>query len=168
MFGTSAESVRPAHHPRLGLTSQAGGVAASLLKLAQTLRSGGATAGVLVASPGVSGFQVISNPETASLTDLRQELAALRARLEDSLLSGSTSPSEDVDEARQSLAEAATELARPDTEIPRLLLRLSWAADHLLRAGDTARLTDDLTPAHAQLAVAAATLWRIAMRLFSE
>lgn len=167
MLGMSAESVRSEHRVHQQVASEPMGVAGSLLKLAQTLRKGGASAGMLVASEGVSGFQVIRNPDTATLPELRRELAVLRSRLEDSLLAGTTSPSPAIEEVRQSLSEAALELARPGGEIHRSLQSLGWAADHLHRSGEEARNADDLTPDLAQLAVSAATLWSITARIFA-
>lgn len=167
MLGMSAEEARSYRRSHREQGPKPDGIAASLLKLASTLRRGLASAGLLVASDEISGFQVIHNPDTATLPELRQELAILRARLEDSLHSGSTAPSPVIDEVRQSLAEAATELARQSTEIHRTLERLGRAADHLHQAGEVARLSDDLTPTLAQLAVSAATLWSIATRIFT-
>ncbi len=167
MLGTSAETLVAEPGPRPGLRGPSDDVATTLLRLAETLRKGGVSAGMLVASKEVSGFRVITNPDLATFPQLRQELATLRSRLEDALVAGHVAPSSTIEESRRSLAKAALELARPDDETGPILLRLSWAADHLLKAGKQARTDDDLTPTLARLAVSAATLWRIAARMLA-
>jgi len=162
MLGVAAGEV----HAREGSEGE-GDVPGSLLRLAKTLRRGEVRAGFLLASQEVSGFRCIQDPDTASLQDLRRELAAQRERLENALIIGDIATSPDLEEASQALANAAAELVQTTTQnTPGPILgHLANAADRLIHEAETSQARIDLSRTTAQLTVATVGLWSVAERL---
>jgi hypothetical protein len=81
--------------------------ASSLIQLAQSIRQGKISAEEIRARNLVSGLQYIADPEQATVDDLRRELNALRAQLEQAVASQEFSDPADAQDATDSLAAAA-------------------------------------------------------------
>src|SRR6266481_2028346 len=86
--------------------------ASSLIQLAQSIRRGEIRAEEIKARNLVSGLQYIADPAQATVEDLRRELLALRTQLEQAIASQEFSDPVDVEDARESLATAETELTK--------------------------------------------------------
>jgi hypothetical protein len=140
--------------------------ASSLIQLAQSIRQGEITAEEIKARNLVSGLQYIADPAQAGVEDLRRELSAVRAQLEQTMVSQEFSDPADAEDATHSLAVAETELAKPQPNGNRVLRKLDEFSQIITRTAETADAAGKLGALVIRLAPVAATLWQIAQRIF--
>ena len=140
--------------------------ASSLIQLAQSIRRGEIRADEIKARNLVSGLQYIADPAHASVEDLRHELLALRTQLEQAIASHEFSDPADAQDAQESLATAATELAKPQPNGNRVLRKLDEFSQIITRSAETADAAGKLGALVIRLAPLAATLWQVAQHLF--
>ena len=114
----------------------------------------------------MSGLQYIADPTQASVEDLRHELLALHTQLEQAIASHEFSDPADAQDAQESLATAATELAKPQPNGNRVLRKLDELSQIITRTAETADAAGKLGAWVIQLAPVAATLWHVAQHLF--
>jgi len=140
--------------------------ASSLIHLAQSIRRGEIHAEEIKARNLVSGLQYIADPAQASVEDLRRELLALRAQLEQAIASQEFSDPANAQDAQDSLATAETELAKPEPNRNRVLRKLDELSQIITRSAETADAAGKLGALVIRLAPLAATLWQVAQHLF--
>ena len=140
--------------------------ASSLIQLAQSIRTGQISAEEIKARNLVSGLQYIADPAQASVDDLRQELLALRAQLEQAIASQEFADPADAEDAQESLATAEKELAKPQPNGNRVLRKLDELSQIVIRSADTAEAAGKLGALVIRLAPLAATLFQVALHLF--
>ncbi len=140
--------------------------ASELVKLAQAIGRGEISADEIKARNLVSGLQYIADPAHASVEDLRQELVALRAQLEQAIASHEFADPADAQDAQESLASVTTELARPEPSGNRVLRKLDEASQIITRSAETADAAGKLGALVIQLAPLAAMLGQVAHHLF--
>src|SRR5258708_2814365 len=98
--------------------------AAALVSLAQAIRRGEISADEIQARNLVSGLQYIADPNKATTEDVRQELAALRAKV-DAVIAAQEIPDQaDAEDMKESLETAEKELAKPQPNGQRVLRKL--------------------------------------------
>src|SRR6266436_4620789 len=139
--------------------------ASSLIQLAQAIQRGEIRAEEIKARNLVSGLQYIADPAQASVEDLRQELLALRTQLEQAVASQEFSDPADAQDAQESLATAATELAKPQPNGNRVLRKLDAFSQIITRTAETADAAGKLGAWVIRLAPLAATVWQVAQKL---
>ncbi len=139
--------------------------ASSLIQLAQAIQRGEIRAEEIKARNLVSGLQYIADPAHASVEDLRQELLALRTQLEQAVASQEFSDPADAQDAQESLATAATELAKPQPNGNRVLRKLDAFSQIITRTAETADAAGKLGAWVIRLAPLAATVWQVAQKL---
>ncbi len=140
--------------------------ASSLIQLAQSIRQGTISAEEIKARNLVSGLQYIADPAQASVDDLRRELNALRAQLEQAVASQEFADPADAEDATDSLATAETELAKPQPNGNRVLRKLDEFSQIITRSAETADTAGKLGALVIRLAPIAAALWQVAQHLF--
>ncbi len=140
--------------------------ASSLIELAQSIRQGKISAEEIKARNLVSGLQYIADPGQASVEDLRRELLALRAQLEQAVASQEFSDPADAEDATDSLAAAETELTTPKPNGNRVLRKLDELSQIITHTAETADAAGKLGALVIRLAPVAATLWQVAHHLF--
>src|SRR5205085_4589549 len=113
-------------------------VASELVKLAQAIGRGEISAEEIKARNLVSGLQYIADPAHANVEDLRQELLALRTQLEQAIASHEFADPADAQDVQESLASAATELARSEPNGNRVLRKLDELSQIITRSAETA------------------------------
>jgi hypothetical protein len=157
-----------ADHVVSGVQMQGGDaqIASSLIHLAQSIRRGEINAEEIKARNLVSGLQYIADPAQANVEDLRRELLALRTQLEQAVASHEFSDPADAQDAQESLATAATELAKPQPNGNRVLRKLDELSQIIMRSAETADAAGKLGALVIRLAPVAATLWQVAQHLF--
>jgi len=141
-------------------------IASELVQLAQSIRQGKVSAEEIKARHLVSGLQYIADPAQASVEDLRHELLALRTQLEQAIDSHEFSDPADAQDARECLATAETELAKPEPNGHRVLRKLDEFSQIITRSAQTADAAGKLGALVIRLAPVTATLWQVAQRLF--
>ncbi len=127
--------------------------------------AGGIHADEIKARNLVSGLQYIADPAQASVEDLRRELAALRTQLEQAIAAQEIPDAADADDARESLATAETELAKPQPAKNRVLRKLDELSQIITRSAETADAAGKLGALVIRLAPIAATIWQVAQHL---
>jgi hypothetical protein len=140
--------------------------ASTLIQLAQSIRQGQISAEEIKARNLVNGLQYIADPTQANVEDLRRELAALRAQLAQAMASQEFADPADAEDARDSLATAETELAKPQPNGNRVLRKLDEFSQIITRSAETAEAAGKLGAWVIRLAPLAATLWQVAQHLF--
>ena len=140
--------------------------AARLVALAQAIRRGGISAEEIKARNLVSGLQYIADPAQASADDLRREVAALRARLEQAVAAGEIADAADAEDAQEALEKAEAELSAPDPQGNRVVRKLAETTEILTRSAQAAQALGQVGRQIIRLAPVAATLWQIAQRLW--
>ena len=140
--------------------------AAALISLAQAIRRGEISADDIWARNLVSGLQYIADPAQASTVDLRRELAVLKSKVEQATVAQEIPDTADAEDAKESLASAETELARPQPNGQRVLRKLDEVNTILTKSAQAAEATGKIGALVIQLAPVAATLWQVAQRLF--
>lgn len=138
--------------------------AAHLAPLAREIRLGQISAGTIEAENLVEGLQYLGSPSTATLDDLRKEVASLRERLQAVAAEGSIDPGDDED-ARQAVAEAEAELAKPRPQGSRVIRRLRQLSDILIQGADASEAAGRIGTQVAKLAPVAAVALQVAQRL---
>jgi hypothetical protein len=139
--------------------------ASALIQLAQSIRQGEITAEEIKARNLVSGLQYIADPTQARVEDLRRELSAVRAQLEQTIALQEFSDPDDAEDAAQSLTVAETELEKPQPNGNRVLRKLDEFSQIITRTAETADAAGKLGALVIRLAPVAATLWQIAQRI---
>jgi hypothetical protein len=140
--------------------------AAALVQLAQAIRRGEISADEIIAQNIVTGLQYISDPAQASAEDLRQEVMALRARVEQAFDAHEFADPADAEDTRESLAAAETELSKPHPSGNRIIRRLDEANTILTKSAQAAETAGKLGAMVLKLAPVAAAVWQIAQRIF--
>jgi hypothetical protein len=136
-----------------------------LIKEAQAIRQGTISADDIKARNVVSGFQYIADPSHSSVEDLRCELAALRTQLEQAITAQEISDDTDANDAKESLATAEEELAKPQPNGNRVLRKLGELSDIVIRSAEAAEAAGKLGALVIHIAPVAASVWQIAQRL---
>ncbi len=113
----------------------------------------------------MSGLQYIADPTQASVEDLRRELAALRAKLEQAIAGQEIPDVADAEDAQESLKSAEDELAKPQPHSNRVLRKLDEFSQIMTRSAETAEAAGKLGSSVMQLAPLAAAVWQIAQKL---
>jgi hypothetical protein len=88
-------------------------LAAELVRTARAIRGGDITAGEILAGNVVTGLQFIAAPSDVTADNLRREVAALRAKLEEAVSAGEVEASADTE----------------DADVDREAVRFAWARD---------------------------------------
>lgn len=110
-------------------------------------------------------MQYIADPAQASVDDLRRELVALRTQLEQAIAAQEFSDAADAQDAKESLAVAQSELAKPQPNGNRVLRKLDEVSQIITRSAEMADAAGKLGALVIQLAPVAAALWQIAGRI---
>src|SRR5258708_5520470 len=139
--------------------------ASTLIQLAQAIRRGDISADEIETHHLVSGLQYIADPTQASVEDLRRELAALRAKLEQAIAGQEIPDVADAEDAQESLKSAEDELAKPQPHSNRVLRELDEFSQIMTRSAETAEAAGKLGSSVMQLAPLAAAVWQIAQKL---
>jgi hypothetical protein len=140
--------------------------AALLIQVTQQLRGGNIDADEIIAHNIISGLQYIANPSQANSEDLRNELKALRVKLEQAITDLEIPDAEDAEDARESLATAENELAKPQPNGNRVLRKLDEANSILVKSAQAAEAAGKLSAQVIRLAPIAAVIWQVAQRVF--
>src|SRR5258708_7844267 len=133
--------------------------ASDLIQLAQAISRGEISAEEIKTRNLVSGLQYITDPAHPSVEDLRRELVALRAQLEQAIASQEFADPADAEDAQESLVTAATELTKPEPNGKRVLRKLDELSQIITRSAETADAAGKLGALVLRLAPLAATLW---------
>ncbi len=140
--------------------------AAGLVQLAQAIKRGEITADDITARSVVSGLQYLADPATASAEDLRKELAAFQAKLDQAIATKELPSAGAAQDAKDSLAAAAAELAQPQPDGERVVRKLDEVSKIVTKSAEIAQASGKIGAVVVQLAPVAAILWQVAQRLF--
>ena len=145
-----------------------GGSAADAAALTREIMSGGITVDEVTRSNKLTvGLHHIADPASATLDDLRQEVAALREQL--AALSAEASlnseESQDAEEAATDLATAHAELAKAEPHKGRVLRNLKKATEVLTTGAEAAEAGEKVGGTLLKLAPLAALVYQLAQRL---
>jgi hypothetical protein len=138
----------------------------ALVNLAQAIRRGEIRADEITARNLVSGLQYIADPVQADAEQLRQEITAMRPKVEQVVASQEIPDSGEAEDAQRRLAEAEQELAKPQPNGQRVIRKLDEVNTILTKSAEIAQATGKIGALVIQLAPVAATLWQVAQRLF--
>jgi hypothetical protein len=150
-----------------GIQIQGGDPAQSahLVQFAQAIRRGEVSAEDISASSIVSGLQYIADPATAGIDDLRRELTAFRAKLDQVIAAQELPTKDDEQDANESLRLAEAELAKSQPNRQRVLRKLDEVNVIVTKSAEIAQASGKIGAFVVQLAPIAATLWQIAYRV---
>jgi hypothetical protein len=140
--------------------------AAELIRRAGAIRSGGISADEIRAGNVVTGMQYIADPASATVDDLRKEIAALRDRVEGAVAAGDFPDAEDAEDAVLELSEVARELEKPAPAGKRIVRRLNNLSEILTRAGEILQAAGKVKSKVIELAPYAAAVWMTARTMF--
>jgi hypothetical protein len=140
--------------------------AAGLIQIAQAIKHGEITADDITARSVVSGLQYLADPPTASAEDLRKELVAFQTKLDQAIASKELPSAGAVQDAKDSLAAAAAELAQPRPDGERVVRKLDEVSKIVTKSAEIAQASGKIGAVVVQLAPVAAVLWQVAQRLF--
>ncbi len=139
--------------------------AAALVQLAQAIGRGEISADEIKARNLVSGLHYITDPTQASVDDLRRELAALRAKLEQAVAARDFADPTEAEDAQASLQSAEDELAKPQPHTNRVLRKLDEFNQIVTRSAAIADAAGNIGSKLIQLAPIAATVWQVAQKM---
>ncbi|MFP4310180.1 MAG: hypothetical protein ACLFQQ_23455 [Desulfococcaceae bacterium] len=140
--------------------------AAEMIRLAGAIRSGGITADEIRAGNVVTGLQYIADPASATVDDLRKEIAALREQVEGAAAAGDFPDAEDAEDAVLELSEVARELEKPTPSGNRIVRKLKALNEILVQAGKTIDQAGDVKSKLVKLLPWAAAVGLTAQNLF--
>ena len=165
--GIRVGNITDSEKVKIGASVQ-GGSAADAVALTNAIMSGRITVGDITRSKDVNvGLRHITDPDNATLDELRQEVAALAEQLaairaDDPL---DETESEDAEEAAADLATVERELAKSEPSKGRILRKLESTTKVLTAGADAAEAGEKVGGYLIKLAPIAATLYQLAQKL---
>jgi hypothetical protein len=139
--------------------------AASLLRLARHIRSGGISAEQIQAGNVVSGLQFIAGTAPATTDELRREIAALREQVQQAIAAGEIPKPGDAEDVQQALQTAENELQKPQPDSERVARKLETVNTILTRCAEVVESAGKVGQKVLTLAPIAAALWALAQKI---
>jgi hypothetical protein len=139
--------------------------AAALVEAAKAIQRGGITADEIKAGNVVSGLQFLTGKPPEDQADLRAEVAALHAQVQQAVDDGEVADAGDAEDVTDALAKTEAELAKPEPNGKRAARKLEEAAEILTGAAEAAAAAGKLGRAVVKLAPLAMMVWKMAEAL---
>jgi hypothetical protein len=136
-----------------------------LVALARDLRRGRIEAEDIKATSVVTGLQFISDPSRVTVDELRQEVARLRADIDELVHGGYVADGGDAADLAAAASAAEEELNSGSPSGNRVVRKLAEVSDILSRGAEMAESVERVGGRLAKLAPVAAVLWQLAQRL---